>query len=126
MWNSQTPGAGLTSSTSPSNWRYHSTARFSSVTGRPTVKLFILVMMVWPPFCPRERDKPRLALNNNTAGVREREETNRTRVAGHLDGIQGVLANTQNYFAEGPLASSNLVRRLLHPDRLRYFCRAIC
>jgi len=32
-------------------------------------------------------------LNNNTAGVREREETNRTRVAGHLDEIQGVVAS---------------------------------
>jgi hypothetical protein len=33
-------------------------------------------------------------LNNNTAGVREREEANRTREAGHLDEIQGVVANT--------------------------------
>src|SRR5438552_18498993 len=30
-----------------------------------------------------QRDKPRLALNNITAGVREREDANRTRVAGH-------------------------------------------
>ncbi len=37
---------------------------------------------------------PRQALNNITAGVREREGTNRTRVAGHLDEIQGVVANT--------------------------------
>jgi len=28
--------------------------------------------------------------------MREREETNRTRVAGHLDEIQGVVANTLN------------------------------
>jgi len=35
-------------------------------------------------------------LNNNTAGVREREEANRTRVAGHLDEIQGVVANSLN------------------------------
>jgi hypothetical protein len=33
-------------------------------------------------------------LNNITAGVREREDANRTRVAGHLDEIQGVVANT--------------------------------
>jgi len=42
----------------------------------------------------RERDKPRLALNNITAGVRERADTNRTREAGHLDEIQGAVANT--------------------------------
>src|SRR3984893_19590401 len=41
-----------------------------------------------------QRDKPRLALNNITAGVREREDANRTREAGHLDEIQGVVANT--------------------------------
>ena len=45
-----------------------------------------------------QRDKPRLALNNITAGVREREEANRTREAGHLDEIQGVVANTLNAF----------------------------
>jgi hypothetical protein len=33
-------------------------------------------------------------LDNITAGVREREDANRTRVAGHLDEIQGVVANT--------------------------------
>src|SRR5438046_9652324 len=49
----------------------------------------------------RERDKPRLALNNITAGVREREEANRTREAGHLDEIQGVVANTLNLFRQG-------------------------
>src|SRR6266705_5807297 len=68
-----------------------------------------------------QRDKPRLALNNNTTGVRERSEWsggpsdiegkttrvgasecgqrtsfNRARVAGHLDEIQGVVANTLN------------------------------
>jgi hypothetical protein len=41
------------------------------------------------------RDKPRLALNNITAGVREGEDANR-RVAGHLDEIQDVVANTLN------------------------------
>src|SRR5258708_33774137 len=40
----------------------------------------------------RERDKPRLALKSNTAGVREREDANRTREAGNLDEIQGVVA----------------------------------
>jgi hypothetical protein len=33
-------------------------------------------------------------LNNITAGVREREDANRTREAGCLDEIQGVVANT--------------------------------
>ena len=44
------------------------------------------------------RDKPRLALNNITAGVREREDANLTREAGCLDEIQGVAANTLNLF----------------------------
>src|SRR5206468_6766540 len=48
-----------------------------------------------------QRDKPRLALNNITAGVREREDANRTRVAGHLDEIQGVVANMLNVFRNG-------------------------
>jgi hypothetical protein len=43
-----------------------------------------------------QRDKPRLALNNITAGVREREDVNRTRESGHLDEIQGAVANTLN------------------------------
>jgi hypothetical protein len=43
-----------------------------------------------------QRDKPRLALNNITAGVRERQDVNRTREAGHLDEIQAVVANTLN------------------------------
>ncbi len=46
-------------------------------------------------------DKPRLALKDNTAGVREREDANRTREAGHLDEIQGVVANTLNTFRNG-------------------------
>ena len=48
-----------------------------------------------------QRDQPRLALNNNTAGVREREDVNRTREAGHLDEIQGAVANTLNAFRNG-------------------------
>src|SRR5438477_1897068 len=66
-----------------------------------------------------QRDKPRLALNNNTAGVRKRSEWsggpsdiegkttrigasacgqrtsfNRTREAGNRDEVEGVVANT--------------------------------
>ena len=48
-----------------------------------------------------QRDKPRLSLNNNTAGVREREDTNRTRVAGSRDGVEGVVANTLNLRRNG-------------------------
>jgi hypothetical protein len=43
-----------------------------------------------------QRDKPRLSLKNNTAGVREREDTNRTREAGNRDEVEGVVANTLN------------------------------
>jgi hypothetical protein len=52
-------------------------------------------------FAGRKHHKPRLALNNNTAGVRERENANRTREAGHLDEIQGVVANTLGLFRNG-------------------------
>ena len=51
-----------------------------------------------------QRDKPRLALNNITAGVREREDANRTREAGCLDEIQGVVANTPGLFRNGAVA----------------------
>jgi hypothetical protein len=40
-------------------------------------------------------------LNDITAGVRERQDVNRTREAGHLDEIQGVVANTLNLFLNG-------------------------
>jgi hypothetical protein len=40
-------------------------------------------------------------LNNFTAGVREREDANRTREAGHLDEIQGVVANMLGAFRNG-------------------------
>ena len=40
-------------------------------------------------------------MNNITAGVREREDANRTREAGHLDEIQGVVANTLKLFPDG-------------------------
>ena len=48
-----------------------------------------------------KRDKPPPALNNITAKVREREEPNRTREAGHLDEIQGVVVNTRNLLRNG-------------------------
>jgi hypothetical protein len=40
-------------------------------------------------------------LNNITAGVREREDANRTREAGHLDEIQGLVANTLKFSCNG-------------------------
>jgi hypothetical protein len=40
-------------------------------------------------------------LDNITAGVREREHANRTREAGHLDEIQGVVANTLKVHRNG-------------------------
>jgi hypothetical protein len=53
-------------------------------------------LLLWRKSADRDRDKARLALNNITAGVREREDANRTREAGHLDEIQGAVANTLN------------------------------
>src|SRR6266576_6375480 len=48
-----------------------------------------------------QRDKPRQSLKNNTAGVREREDENRTREAGNRDQVEGVVANTLNSFRNG-------------------------
>jgi len=52
-------------------------------------------------FSGRKHHKPQLAFKNNTAGVREREDANRTREAGHLDEIQGGAANTVNVLRGG-------------------------
>ena len=46
-------------------------------------------------------DKSRLSLNNNTAGVREREDANRTREAGNRDEVEGVVASSLNLFRNG-------------------------
>ena len=40
-------------------------------------------------------------VENNTAGVREREDANRTREAGNRDEVEGVVANTLNAFRYG-------------------------
>jgi len=40
-------------------------------------------------------------LKNNTAGVREREDANRTREAGNRDEVEGTVANTLNLFRGG-------------------------
>ena len=37
----------------------------------------------------------------NMAGVREREDTNRTREAGNRDEVEGVVANALNSFCNG-------------------------
>ena len=55
------------------------------------------------------RDKPRLALNNITAGVRERADANRTREAGHLDEIQGAVASTVNLACNGTVGFIDLL-----------------
>ena len=40
-------------------------------------------------------------MHNNTAGVRERKDANRTREAGHLDEVQGVVATMLDVFRNG-------------------------
>jgi hypothetical protein len=52
-------------------------------------------------FAGRKHHKPRLSLKNNTAGVRERQDANRTREAGNRDEVEGVVANTLNSFRNG-------------------------
>ena len=46
-------------------------------------------------------------MNNITTGVREREDANRTREAGHLDEIQGVVANTLKLYRRGASLLAN-------------------
>src|SRR5437660_4963137 len=80
-------------------------------TIRPAMNAWLSIIRHLRPYwlgcCQREKDKPRVALNNITAGVCEREDANRTRVAGDLDEIQGVVASTPGgCFEMGPLASS--------------------
>ncbi len=48
-----------------------------------------------------QRDKPRLSLKNNTAGVREREDANRTREAGNRDAVEGVVASALKLYRNG-------------------------
>src|SRR5216110_2082739 len=63
-----------------------------------------------------QRDKPQLALNNITAGVRERQDANRTREAGHLDEIQGVVANRLNLFGNGTVGFIDWLGYVLQSD----------
>ena len=58
-------------------------------------------------FAGRKHHKPRIALNNNTAGVPERADENRTRVAGHMDEIQGVVASTLKLPCDGASLLAN-------------------
>jgi hypothetical protein len=58
-------------------------------------------------FSGRKHHKPRLSLNNNAAGVCEREDVNRTRVAGSRDEVEGVVANTLNLFRYGASLLAN-------------------
>jgi hypothetical protein len=52
-------------------------------------------------FKGRKHHKPRLSLKNNTAGVREREDANRTREAGNRDEVEGVVARSLDLFRNG-------------------------
>jgi hypothetical protein len=54
-------------------------------------------------FAERKHHKPGLSLKNNTAGVREREDANRTREAGNRDEVEGVMANTLGLQRNGPV-----------------------
>ena len=48
-------------------------------------------------FRGKKHHKPLLSLKNNTAGVREREDENRTREAGSRDAVEGVVANAPEF-----------------------------
>jgi hypothetical protein len=40
-------------------------------------------------------------VENDTAGVRERKDANRTREAGNRDEVEGVVANTRKLYRNG-------------------------
>jgi len=66
-------------------------------------------------------------LNNITAGVRERGDANRTREAGHLDEIQGVVASTLKSFRNGAVGFIDwLGVRLACCVRAELWTRADC
>jgi hypothetical protein len=62
-----------------------------------------------------QRDKPRLSLNNFTAGVREREDAHRTREAGNRDEVEDVVANTVNLFRNGAVGFLDWLERDRRP-----------
>ena len=62
-------------------------------------------------FSREENTKPRQSLNNITTGVREREDTNRTREAGNRDEVEGVIANTLKLFRHGACLLANTFTR---------------
>ena len=55
-------------------------------------------------------------MNNYTAGGHEREDANRTRVAGHLDEIQGVIANMLKLYRNGAVGFIDRLRYRLQGD----------
>jgi hypothetical protein len=52
-------------------------------------------------FAERKHHKPRLALNNITAGEREREDENRTRETGNRDEVEGVVTKILEFSRNG-------------------------
>jgi hypothetical protein len=52
-------------------------------------------------FRGKKHHKPRLSLDNNTAGVCEREDVNRTREAGNRDEVERVVASTLRLHRNG-------------------------
>jgi hypothetical protein len=64
-------------------------------------------------------------LKNNTAGVREREDANRTREAGNRDEVEGVVANSLDLYRNGAVGFidwlgvlRSLVVKAIASDRL--------
>jgi len=51
-------------------------------------------------------------LENNTAGVRKREDENRTREAGNRDEVEGVVANTLKLYCNGDVGFLDWLGRM--------------
>ena len=58
-------------------------------------------------FAGRKHHKSRQSLKNNTAEVRECEDTNRTRVVGNRDEVEGVVAITLESHRNGASLLAN-------------------
>jgi hypothetical protein len=75
-------------------------------------------------FKGRKHHKPRLSLNNNTAGAREGEDINRTREAGNRDEVEGVVADTPHLFRNRAVGFIDWLDVIVLMGRMELPCRA--
>src|SRR4029453_6171201 len=109
--------AGLTSSTSPSSRRYHSTALFRSVTGRPAVKVLIFVMMQKPPICPTKTSSAAASGSVRGGGLKGFDHVKTgvvRRIAGSCSAWLGLIGETPSQFSGCRVGKKRYRRRPGH------------